>query len=177
MKHYRFVATLWALMLIWSIAGAAENNIVGSWKYEKPCVEADGTTLIAKVGKSIAKKKLVKKLDKAYKKVKLDKRWQSFTLNDDGTWQMVVVQQTIKGNYTYNPDDETLVLKFYGFPVKARTWSKGNRLYVTFHADKLLAMLNVIGDLSRSDSLKDLDKLIDNYENVRVGFEFKSIEH
>jgi hypothetical protein len=24
---------------------------------------------------------------------------------------------------------------------------------------------------------KDLDKLIDNYENVRVGFEFKSIEH
>lgn len=179
MKRYRLIATLWTLVLAASIAAgaaAADNTgILGTWKYQKPCVEADGTSLIGKVGKPIAKKKLVKKIDKAFKKIKLDKRWQSFALTSDGTWEMVVLQQKLRGDYSYDPDTESLVLKCYGIPIKGHAWSKDDRLYVTFDADKLIAVLGFIGGLSRSDKLKELDKLIDNYENVRVGFEFKRV--
>ncbi len=174
MKHYRLIATLWALVLACGFAVAAESDITGTWKYQKPCVEADGTTLMGKVGKPIAKKKLAKKIDKAFKKIKLDKRWQSFSLSADGTWEMVVLRQQLPGNSTYDSESETLVLKFYGFPVRGHAWTKGDRLYVTFAADKLIAVLNVIGGISHSDKLKELDKLVDNYENVKVGFELKS---
>ncbi|MBP5560859.1 MAG: DUF4923 family protein [Muribaculaceae bacterium] len=179
MKRYRIYATLWTLVLAAAFtlgaAAADSNGIIGSWKYQKPCVEADGTSLVGKVGKPIAKKKLSKKIDKAFKKIKLDKRWQSFTLNSDDTWEMVILRQKLTGSYSYDPDTESLVLKFYGVPVRGHAWSKGDRLYVTFDADKLIAVLGFIGGISHSDSLKEIDKLIDNYVNVRVGFEFKRL--
>ena len=59
---------------------AACQLVAGTWQYDKPYVHADGSSLIGKLGKPIAKSKLKKNLDKAFKKLKIKKRWNSLTL-------------------------------------------------------------------------------------------------
>lgn len=161
-----------------ALAGTPGGDIVGTWRYDKPCIDARGTTFIGKLGKPIAKKKLAKKINKAFKKIKLDKRWESFTLSDDGTWEIVVARQPLRGTYTYDPELEILTLRprHLPLPIKSHTWRKDDRLCVAFDADRLLAVLNLLGGLTRSDKLKDLETLVDNFDNVHVGFEFKRVD-
>ena len=47
---------------------------------------------------------------------------------------------------------------------------------MAFGADRLLAVLGLLGGLTRSDKLKDLETLVDNFDNVHVGFEFKCVD-
>ena len=46
----------------------ANRLIAGTWQYDKPSVNAQGTSVLGKLGKPLAKSKLKKKLDKAFKK-------------------------------------------------------------------------------------------------------------
>ena len=46
-------------------------------------------------------------------------------------------------------------------------------MQLTFDADKLLSLLSLMGRFSDSSAVRDLSKLLDNYEDVMVGFELK----
>ena len=152
---------------------AACQLVAGEWQYSKPYVHADGTSVIGKLGKPIAKSKLKKGLDKAYKKIKLKKRWSSLTLMPDGNWEMRVLGATLSGSYSYDPEQERLTLRLYGVPMKSHTHRDGKKLYIAFDADRLLVFLRLISGLSHSDTLKALAFLSQNYQNVMVGFEMK----
>ena len=151
------------------------NMVAGAWQYSKPYVHAEGTTLMGKLGKPIAKSKLKKKLDKAYKKLKLNKGWSYLILNDDGTWQMKILGATLNGKYTYDPDNERLTLKYRGIPLRSHTHRDKDKLYLAFDADRLIAILRIVGNISHSDALKAIATLSENYSNVMLGFEMKSI--
>ena len=151
------------------------SMVAGTWQYNKPYVHAQGATFIGKLGKPIAKSKLKKKLDKAYKKLKLNKGWSYMTLFTDGTWQMKILGATINGKYSYDPDNETLTLKWKGVPLKSHTHRDNDKLYMAFDADRLIAILRIVGNISHSDALKAIATLSDNYSNVMLGFEMKSI--
>lgn len=151
----------------------AYSIVAGTWQYSKPYVHADGTTFMGRLGKPIAKSKIKKKLDKAYKKLNIKKRWNSLTLNEDGTWEMKVMGVSTRGRYTYDPINETLTLKWNGIPLKSHTHRDGKKLYIAFDADRLLALLRIIGGISHSDALKAISTLSENYDNVMLGFEMK----
>lgn len=150
--------------------------VAGKWRYDKPYFHADGTTFLGRVGKPIAKSKIKKKLNKVYKKVKLKNRWDYLALNDDGTWQMCILGVTTHGKYSYNPADETLTLKWNGIPLKSYTRREGNKLYITFDADRLLVVLRLIGGITHSESLNMISTLSKNYDNVLLGFEMKQVK-
>ena len=153
---------------------AACQMVAGTWQYNKPYVHADGSSFLGKLGKPIAKSKLKKGLNKAYKKLKINKRWHSMTLNADGTWEMRIVGLPLKGKYDYDPEQEQLTLRWSGIPLKSHTHRDGDKLYIAYDADRLLVFLHIISGMSHSETLKALSTLSQNYRNVMVGFEMNA---
>lgn len=150
------------------------NMIKGEWKYGGPAVDVSGKNLLAGVGKSIAKSKIKKKLKKAFKKVGLDKATPQFTFNNDGSCVMRLMGVNINGNYSYNPDLNQISFKWHGIPVNAQLKRDGKKkLHLTFEADKFLKLLSLASKFSDSSSIKAIGKLLDNYEDIMVGFELK----
>ena len=80
----------------------------------------------------------------------------------------------MKGSYNYNPDQEKINFKWHGVPLNASLRKDGKKkLHLTFDADKLLSLISLVGRFSDSSAIKALSTLLDNYEDVMVGFELK----
>ena len=152
----------------------ANYPIRGTWKYNGPSVGVSSRNLIAGIAKPIAKSKLKKKLKEAFKKVGLDKVRPEFYFNPDGTCSMKLLGTNIKGTYNYNPDLESVSFKWHGIPMNANLRRDGNKkLHLTFDADRLLSLLSLMGRFSDSSAIRAVSDLLDNYEDVMVGFELK----
>lgn len=146
----------------------------GDWKYNAPSVGVSGKNLIAGIAKPIAKGKLKKKLKSAFKKIGLDKARPQFMFNEDGTCSMKVMGASVKGTYNYNPSTEKITFKWHGIPMSANLKRDGKKkLHLTFDSDKLLKLISLLGRFSDSSAIKALSTLLDNYEDVMVGFELK----
>ena len=149
-------------------------TLQGDWKYNAPSVGVSGKNLLAGIAKSIAKGKLKKKLKNAYKKIGLDKARPQFVFNVDGTCSMKLMGASVKGTYNYNPTTEKITFKWHGVPMNASLKRDGKKkLQLTFDADKLLNLMSLLGRFSDSSTIKALSTLLDNYEDVMVGFELK----
>ena len=146
----------------------------GDWRYNAPSVGVSGKNLIAGIAKPIAKGKLKKKLKNAFKKIGLDKARPQFVFNEDGTCSMKVMGASVKGTYNYSPSSEKISFKWHGVPMSANLRRDGKKkLHLTFEADKLLKLMSLLGRFSDSSTIKALSTLLDNYEDVMVGFELK----
>lgn len=149
-------------------------TLQGDWKYNAPSVGVSGKNLLAGIAKPIAKGKLKKKLKNAYKKIGLDKARPQFVFNVDGTCSMKLMGASVKGTYNYNPTTEKITFKWHGVPMNASLKRDGKKkLQLTFDADKLLSLMSLLGRFSDSSTVKALSTLLDNYEDVMVGFELK----
>lgn len=149
-------------------------TLQGDWKYNAPSVGVSGKNLLAGIAKPIAKGKLKKKLKNAYKKIGLDKARPQFVFNVDGTCSMKLMGASVKGTYNYNPTTERITFKWHGVPMNASLKRDGKKkLQLTFDADKLLSLMSLLGRFSDSSTIKALSTLLDNYEDVMVGFELK----
>ena len=149
-------------------------TLQGDWKYNAPSVGVSGKNLLAGIAKPIAKGKLKKKLKNAYKKIGLDKARPQFVFNVDGTCSMKLMGASVKGTYNYNPTTEKITFKWHGVPMNASLKRDGKKkLQLTFDADKLLSLMSLLGRFSDSSTIKALSTLLDNYEDVMLGFELK----
>lgn len=149
------------------------QTIKGTWKYNGPSVGVSGRNLMAGITKPLAKGKLKKKLKSAYKKAGLDKVRPQFSFNPDGTCAMNLLGGNIKGTYNYNPATEKVTFKWHGIPLSANLRRDGKKLHLTFEADRMLSLLSLMGRFSDSSAIKAISDLLDNYEDVMVGFELK----
>ncbi|MBP5687087.1 MAG: DUF4923 family protein [Muribaculaceae bacterium] len=147
--------------------------IAGVWHYDKPSVQAQGSSIIGKLGKPIAKSKLKKKLNKAFKKLKINKRWNSLTLTPQGHWTINIAGVNMGGNYSYNPEEDRITLKWHGIPMSSKVLREGKHLHLLFDTDHLLNVLRIISGFSHSETLKAIAFLSQNYSDVMVGFDLK----
>lgn len=150
------------------------NTIKGEWTYSGPSVDVSGKNVLAGLGKPLAKSKLKKKLKEAYKKMGLTKIKPQFAFAPDGTCAIQILGRKVKGTYNYNPDQEKITMKWHGVPVTAKLKRDGKKkLHLTFDADKLLSLISLVSSFSDSSTVKALGTLIDNYDDVLIGFELK----
>ena len=150
------------------------STIKGEWNYNGPSVDVSGKNLLAGIGKPITKSKFKKKLKNAFKKIGLDNMRPQFTFNQDGTCAIKLLGKSLKGTYNYNPDQDKIQIKWHGMPVSARLKRDGNKkMHITFDADRFLSLLTLAGNFSDNSAIKALTKLMENYEDVMVGFELK----
>lgn len=150
------------------------NTIKGEWTYSGPSVDVSGKNVLAGLGKPLAKSKLKKKLKEAYKKMGLTKIKPQFAFSPDGTCSIQILGRKVKGTYNYNPDQEKITMKWHGVPVTAKLKRDSKKkLHLTFDADKLLSLISLVSSFSDSSTVKALGTLIDNYDDVLIGFELK----
>lgn len=150
------------------------RSISGQWAYGGPSVDVKGKNVLAGIGKPLAKGKLKKKLKNAFKKLGLNKANPEFTFNEDGSCAIRILGISLNGSYNYNPSQESITLKWHGVPMTARLKRDGKKkLHITFDTDKLLTLLSLASRVIDNSALKALSKLLDNYEDVMVGFELK----
>ena len=150
------------------------KTIKGEWTYSGPSVDVSGKNVLAGLGKPLAKSKLKKKLKEAYKKMGLTKIKPQFAFDPDGTCTIQILGRKVKGTYNYNPDLEKITMKWHGVPVTAKLKRDGKKkLHLTFDADKLLSLISLVSSFSDSSTVKALGTLIDNYDDVLIGFELK----
>jgi len=148
--------------------------IEGTWTYKCPSVDVSGRNLLSGLGKPIAKGKLKRKLDKAFKKIGLNKVRPQFSFSQDGTCAVSMLGATMRGTYNYNPSRGQITLKWHGVPLTARLKRDGKKkLHLTFDADKLLSLFKLLSRFSDNSALKALAFLTDHYDDVMVGFELK----
>lgn len=146
----------------------------GQWTYSGPSVDVSGKNLLAGIGKPIAKGKLKKKLKNAFKSIRLDKMKPQFSFAEDGTCTINLLGANLNGSYNYNPSQEKITFKWHGIPLTAKLKRDGKKkLHITFDADKLLKLFSLASKVSDSSTLKALSFLLDNYQDVMVGFELK----
>lgn len=151
------------------------NSLIkGEWTYKGPSVDVSGKNVLAGIGKPIAKSKLKKKLKEAFTKIGLNKARPQFIFNEDGSCAISLLGKKLNGTYNYNPDQDKIYIKWHGLPITARLKRDGKKkLHITFDTDKLLSLLTLAGSFSDSSTIKALSKLMDNYDDVMVGFELK----
>ena len=150
------------------------NAIKGAWTYSGPSVDVSGKNVLAGIGKPIAKSKLKKKLKEAFTKIGLNKARPQFIFNEDGSCAISLLGKKLNGTYNYNPSQEKITLKWHGIPLTARLKRDGKKkLHLTFDADKLLKLFSLVSKVSDSSALKALNTLLDNYNDIMVGFELK----
>ena len=145
----------------------------GEWKYNGPSVGMSGRNMLSGIAKPIAKSKLKKKLKNAFKQIGLDKARPQFEFDADGSCSVKMFGMGLKGTYNYNPTTEKISFKWHGVPLSANLRRDGKKLHLTFDADKLLKLMSLMGRFSDSSAIKALSTLLDNYEDVMVGFELK----
>lgn len=148
--------------------------VAGTWHYSAPAVHAQGSSLVGKLGKPIAKSKLKKKLNKAFNKLKIKKRWQALELTAQGKWHLSVTGLSMGGNYTFDPLTSRLTLKWHGIPLHAQALREGDHLHLLLDTDRLLTLLRWVSGISHNDTLKAIAFLSSNYHDVKVGFDLKS---
>lgn len=150
------------------------RSISGQWTYSGPSVDVSGKNVLAGIGKPFAKGKLKGKLKNAYKKLGLNKVRPEFVFNEDGTCAIKLFGVSLNGTYNYSPSSDAITLKWHGVPLNARLKRDGKKkLQLTFGADKLLKLFSFFSRFTDSSALKALSTLLDNYEDVMVGFELK----
>lgn len=146
----------------------------GEWVYNGPSVDVSGKNVLSGLGKPIAKGKLKKKLKNAFKKIGLNKARPQFSFDEDGNCAIKLLGMSLKGTYNYNPSQEKITFKWHGVPLTARLKRSGKKkAHLTFDADKLLKLFTLASKVSDNSALKALSFLMDNYEDVMVGFELK----
>jgi hypothetical protein len=146
----------------------------GEWKYNGPSVGMSGRNMLSGIAKPIAKSKLKKKLKNAFKQIGLDKARPQFEFDVDGSCSVKMFGMGLKGTYNYNPTTEKISFKWHGIPMSAQLKRDGKKkLHLTFEADKFLKLLSLASRFSDSSSIKAIGKLLDNYEDIMVGFELK----
>ncbi len=170
-----------ALTLVPALSGCSSQRsdldpaalLVDEWHYDKPVVEVRGTSVLGKLGKPLAKSKLKKKVNDAFKKLKIGQRWQSLQLTADERWTLRVVGLTIGGTYTFKPEQGTLTLRWHGVPVTMQARVDSKHLYLMADTDRLLRLLAWISGLSDSETLQAIAFLNENYDDVHIGFQLK----
>lgn len=162
-----------------SLTGGKEltaANLSGTWEYVSPAVMLEGDNALKNVAGNVAASEVEKKLQSYCDKIGLKAGTFSYTFNDDNTFTCIFKEKALKGTYTLQESDKTIQLKYGNLKIaniSAQVVLTHDELALLFNADKLLDFLGTLSSLSGSTTLQAINKLTDQYEGFKVGFQLK----
>ena len=152
------------------------NAIYGTWSYNQPGIKlSSSTNALSDITASAATSTLQTKMATYYEKVGIKAGACSFTFNQDGTFTSTFGQKSSGGTFTFNAETNQITLKYDNGllalgAINAYAYINGSNLQLLFPMDKLLTLLTSLG--SASSQLSTITSLLDNYDSVKIGFEF-----
>lgn len=155
-------------------------SLQGTWTYVDPAVQMKGDNALKQVAGSVATTELEKKLKEQCAKVGIEEGLFNYTFNADSTFTSSLKKGTLNGTYSVDPEAKTVTLTYKvgktGFALYTMTAEAellGDNLTLLFNADKLLAFMTKVAELSSNSTLQSLSKLANEYDGVMLGFDLK----
>lgn len=148
--------------------------IQGTWNYKEPAVRFESDDMISNLGSSAIESTITPKLEKAYQFVGIKAGAASFSFRADSTFTATLGKKELKGTYTFDPESHTMQLSFDAkllSSMSAKAYIDGAKLQLVFPVNKLLQLIKSVG--SNISYLQTIIKLLENYENVYLGFGFE----
>lgn len=152
------------------------NALYNTWSYNQPGIKlSSSTNALSDIAGSAATSTLQTKMATYYEKVGIKPGACSFVFNEDGTFTSTFGQKTSGGTFTFNAETNQITLKYDNGllalgAINAYAYINGSNLQLLFPMDKLLTLLTTLG--SASSQLSTITSLLDNYDSVKIGFEF-----
>ena len=152
------------------------NAIYGTWSYNQPGIKlSSSTNALSDITASAATSTLQTKMATYYEKVGIKAGACSFVFNQDCTFTSTFGQKSSGGTFTFNAETNQITLKYDNGllalgAINAYAYLNGSNLQLLFPMDKLLTLLTSLG--SASSQLSTITSLLDNYDSVKIGFEF-----
>ena len=155
------------------------ENLAGTWTYVNPGIQLEGDNALKNVAASVAASEMENNLKEYFAKVGIVEGAFNYTFNSDSTFTNVLKGKTLKGTYSFNPDEKTMELH-YGKIGKSKLTTmtahvvlSNDGLSLLFDADKLLDFLTKLSAVSKNTTLQTLNKLASQYDGMMLGFELK----
>ena len=149
-------------------------DLTGTWVYSGPAVELQSDNLLAKAGGGLASTTMESKMSEYLAKIGIKEGEMSFTFQADSTFTSVVGKRTLKGTYSYQPEEKSLSLKFSRLlNVSAQVNCTSTQMDLLFKSDKLLALLTYLSKKSSNSTLKSISTLAENYNGMMTGLSLK----
>lgn len=121
----------------------------------------------------MAAAKLESQLETQLAKVGIKKGNCSYTFNNDGTYSAVIGGYNLNGTYTLNTGAKTVKLTYLAGmgSITPHVVKNGNSISLLYESDKLLAMVQKLGALSKNSTVSGLTSLLGSYDGLLVGMQ------
>ena len=148
-----------------------KNTLVGTWNYQKPCVQFESENLLAKAGGTLVSNKVEATLEAYYQKVGIKPGACKFVFGSDNSLKYTIGSKTMQGSYTFDSNKKTVTITTaLGTKVTAYVSISGTAMGLTFDASKLLTLISSASSVS--SSLSSISTIASNYSGMKLGFEF-----
>ena len=154
---------------------ATEFLLAGTWVYDIPAIHFEGDNELANIAGNTVSQSLAAKMQKAYNYVGIKPGSCSFTFNSDNTFSAIIGQRTLSGTYTYVAESHAIELNFSTLinlgAMKGYAFVEGETLKLVFDCTRLTTFVKTLG--AKMSLLNGITTMLDNYDNVMLGFGFK----
>lgn len=157
-----------------ALSDAALN---GTWNYQKPAVKFESENILSSLGGSAIETTVTTHLEKAYTFVGIKPGAATFNFNTDNTFTASLgMAKNLSGTYEFDTTTHQITLHFSSGLLKnlgsltGYAYISGKELKLVFPVTKLVNIVRTLG--SKISYLKTISALLENYENVYLGFGF-----
>lgn len=164
---------------IQSVAGDVASDyinfsIVGDWTYNGAAIKFESSDKLKDIAASAASETIEDKITEQLEKIGIKAGMMHFKFNEDHTMAITLGTRNIKGTYNYDKETKVLEMKIArAIPVKSTVLVTNSEFSLLFKANGLITLVKSISGKLKIESLESACKLLDNYEEMRLGFEFK----
>ena len=149
----------------------SEADLYGTWKYSQPGCAFTSDNALAKAGGAVAAQRVKNQLQEYYSKVGIKSSNTQFTFKEDKTFSAKIDGKSFSGQYTFDPNDGRLTLQSLLLTLPCYVERSGNTIGILVESQRLMQLLQTIGQLSDNQSLQAIGELSKNFDGVRLGFE------
>ena len=148
------------------------NTIVGTWNFKGSAFVFESENALAALGSDAIATQLETKVDQYLAKFGVKEGSCSIIFNEDKTFQFVMGDRYVNGNYELNVETKELKMTFGMLATTAILVYDAGTINLVYQSDGLLRILKAVGAKGGNTSLALLGALLDQYDGLRIGMAF-----
>lgn len=149
-----------------------KNTIIGTWNFKGSAFVFESENALAALGSDAVATQLETKVDQYLAKCGIKEGSCSITFNEDNTFQFVMGERYVNGNYDLNVDTKELKMTFGMLATTANLVYDAGTINLVYQSDGLLRMLKAVGAKGSNATLALLGTLLEQYDGLRIGMAF-----
>lgn len=150
-----------------------QNMLIGTWNFKGSAFIFESENALANLGSDVIASQAEEKVDQYLAKLNIKEGMCSITFNEDNTCILTAGQRNLNGVYEFNTETKELKITYAGlFSTTANLVYDNETINIVYQSDGLLKILKAIGNRSTNTTLTLLNKLLDQYDGLRIGMAF-----